>query len=378
MRSRIPAIARKEFRHIIRDWRSLGMILFLPIVMIMLFGYAITFDVRNVRLAVYDADGSRQSRELIRAFTSSGYFIIAGWADSERDLSPYLEHGNAQVALSIPRGYGRGLIQNKDVRVAVLVDGTQPNNANIASGYVDAILTRQRVDYAVDFLRGFGMSQPPKFPPINVKPRFWYNPEMRSQNYIVPGLIATIMMVMTALLTSLTIVRERERGSLELLLATPVRTHEIMIGKLLPYFAVGMVDSLMIVVIGIVVFGMPFAGSFGLFLLGTSLFAMAGLGVGILISTIAGNQVFAMQVALLSTLLPSFLLSGFMFAIRNMPEWLRAITYVVTARYYIVIVRGIFLKGIGLQVLWPQFLYLLVLAILSVSLAVKKFHKKIG
>jgi ABC-2 type transport system permease protein len=378
MKSRIPAIARKEFSHILRDWRTLGMTLVLPVIMVLLFGYAITFDLRDVRLAVYDGDKSPQSRELIEKFTSSGHFRLVGSADDEKDLGRYLEYGLAQIAVSIPYDYSENIVENSSSRVAVLVEGTAPNNATIAAGYVQAILAAQRVAYGMEFVRGLGLTQTPAYPPINPVPRFLYNAEMRSQNYIVPGLIGTIMMVMTALLTSLTIVRERERGSLELLLATPVRTYEIMIGKMTPYFAIGMIDSVMIAVIGILAFRVPFAGSVWLFLAGTALFAMAGLGVGLLISTVAGNQVVAMQMAILTTMLPSYLLSGFMFPIKNMPDFIQPFTYIVTARYYMVIARNIFLKGAGFEMLWPEFLLLLIFTVAALGACVKKFHKRIG
>ena len=378
MRSRIGPIAGKEFRHILRDWRSLAMVLALPLIMVLLFGYAITFDINDIRLAVHDADRSPQSRALLDSFTSSGYFRIIGYAPSEEDLGHFIDHGWAQIALSIPVNYGRNLLENGTSSVAVIVDGTAPNNANIASGYVDAILAGQRVAYGLDLMQTLGVTQPPKLPPINLTPRFWYNSEMRSQNYIVPGLIATIMMVMTALLTSLTIVRERERGSLELLLATPVRTYEIMVGKVLPYFCIGLFDAAMVAVVGMIAFRIPFAGNVLLFLAGTSLFAFAGLGVGLFISTVAGNQVVAMQMAILSSMLPSFILSGFMFPIRSMPDWVQVITYLATAKYYLIIARGIFLKDAGIDILWPQFLFLAVFAAVALAGSVKKFRKKIG
>lgn len=378
MRTRIPAIARKELLHIVRDWRTLGMSFGLPIIMVILFGYAITFDIRDIRLAIYDADRTEKSRELVQRFTGSGYFKMVGVSESDEQLREFLDKGTAQICISIPEDYDRRLSRNEPATVAVLVDGSESNTAGIAIGYTEGILTGQSLNYSMELIQKAGILQELPIPQIDFRPRFWYNDELRSQNYIIPGLIASIMMIMTALLTSLCVVGERERGTLEQLISTPVKTREIIIGKLLPYFVIGVLDSILVALVGVFLMDVPFKGSIWLFLGSTMVFALAGLGIGIRISTAVSNQVIAMQLAILSTMLPSILLSGFMFAIKNMPEWVQVITYLVPARYFLVIVRGIFLKDVDITVIWPQLAVLGLLAFVFLAATIKTFKKKIG
>ena len=378
MRTRIPAIARKEFLHIVRDWRTLGMSFGLPIIMVILFGYAITFDIRDIRLAIYDADRTEKSRELVQRFTGSGYFKMVGVSESDEQLREFLDKGTAQICLSIPEDYSKRLSRNEPATVAVLVDGSESNTAGIGMGYTEGILTGLSLDYSMELIQKAGILQELPIPQIDFRPRFWYNDELRSQNYIIPGLIASIMMIMTALLTSLCVVGERERGTLEQLISTPVKTREIIIGKLLPYFVIGVLDSILVALVGVFLMDVPFKGNIWLFLGSSMVFALAGLGIGIRISTGVSNQVIAMQMAILSTMLPSILLSGFMFAIKNMPEWVQVITYLVPARYFLVIVRGIFLKDVDITVIWPQLTVLGLLAFVFLASTIKTFKKKIG
>lgn len=378
MKTRIWAIAGKEIIHVTRDWRTLLMSFGLPLLMVILFGYAITFDIRDIRLAIYDADKSIESRELISKFSSSEYFKIVSMAGSDKELGDFMDAGTAQIALSIPNDFSKMIGKGETISVAVIVDGAESNTANIASGYIQAILAGRTLEYSMETLSRQGISQLPSMPPVELQPRYWYNSELRSQNFIIPGLIATIMMIMTALLTSLCIVGERERGTMEQLISTPVKTYEIIIGKLIPYFIIGFVDSLIIAGVGVAVMGVPFVGSIGLFLLGTAVFALAGLGIGIRISTAAKNQVMAMQMAILISMLPSYLLSGFMFAVKSMPDWVQVITYLVPAKYFLTILRGVFLKDMGMNLLWPQFVLLMVLAFVLFAISIKTFKKKIG
>lgn len=376
MKSRIPAMAHKEFLHIIRDWRSLVMAFVMPMVMLLLFGWAITFDIRDVKLAVHDADRSAASRELVDRFVGNGYFRLVGETDAPGDLRAWLHDGRTQMALSIPPGYERDLARGVKTNVQILIDGADANTATLAGLYPLLIVADTNVDAAASFMaeRGVPVSTAP---PIEWRPRFWFNPELRSQNFLVPGLIATIMMVMTGLLTSLTLVRERERGSLEQLISTPVRRHEIVIGKLIPYFVIGVIDSLLTAVVGVIVFDVPFVGSARLFTAASCVFAAAGLGIGLFISAASSSQLMAMQLAILTTMLPSFLLSGFMFAIKNMPEWVQAVTLVVPARYFLVVLRGIFLKGSGWEQLWPQIALLAALAVVMLAAATRRFKKRL-
>ncbi len=378
MRSRIIPIAKKETLHIVRDWRTLLMAFAMPVVMVLLFGYAITLDIKDLRLAVADSDRSQQSRKLTNAMTGSEYFRIVGEATSEDEIADFLDKSIAQTVLAIPRDYSASLDRGEDADVQILVDGAESNTATIAAGYLQKIMLQQLMDAIRERMAGAGVDPDNLQAPINVESRYWYNDELRSQNFIVPGLIAAILMIMTALLTSLTIVGERERGSLEQLIATPVRPYEIMIGKLIPYFCIGMIDAVMVAVIGVEVFKVPFVGDIRLFMLGTAVFAVAGLMIGLRISIAAATQVFAMQLAIIASMLPSYLLSGFMFAIKNMPGWLQVLTYVVPARYLVEILRGIFLKGTDMDLLYKPIAVLCLMAVIFLVMCVKTFKKKIG
>lgn len=376
MKSRIPAIARKEALHILRDWRTLYMAFILPIVMILLFGFAITFDIKDLSLAVLDRDHSNSSRDLVKRFTANGYFRLAAEADSPEEIARLLDKSEAQVALIIPQGFARNLERQEGGKVQVLVDGSESNTATIGTGYIESIFAGMNISLVREALARKGM-RPRGIPPIDPRIRVWFNPEIKSTNTIVPGLIASIMMLVTALLTSLTVVRERELGSLEGLISTPVRKHEILVGKMLPYLAIALIDCAVIAGLGMVVFHVPFAGSVTLFI-GTSLiFASAGLAIGLLASVVAKTQLFANQIVVLSTMLPSMLLSGFMFPIESMPKWVQAITYLVPARYFIKITRGIMLKDQPAADLLVPALFLLVLGTLVFAVSINRFQKKL-
>jgi ABC-2 type transport system permease protein len=376
MKSRIPAIARKETLHVLRDWRTLYLAFILPIVMILLFGYAITFDIKDFRLAVLDQDHSQASRDLVRRFTANGYFRLVAEPDSADEISRLLDIGEAQVAITIPAGFTRNIDRQEGEKIQILVDGSESNTATIGTGYIESIFAGMNISLIKEALARRGI-KPRGIPPIDPRVRVWFNPEMKSTNTIVPGLIAVIMMMVAALLTSLTVVRERELGSLEGLIATPVRKHEILIGKMLPYLVIALTDCAVIAGMGVVVFDVPFAGSVALFV-GTSLvFAAAGLAIGLLASVVAKTQLFANQIVVLSTMLPSMLLSGFMFPIESMPKWVQAITYIVPARYFINITRGIMLKNQPAADLLVPTLFLLVLGTLLFAFSVNRFQKKL-
>ncbi len=376
MKTRIPAIARKELLHVVRDWRTLLIAFVLPVVMILLFGYAITFDIRDLKLAVADEDRSRESRELIERFTASRYFSLVAAPSDPRDLLALLDAGEAQVALSIPKDFGKAIRRGEGDTVQVLLDGSESNTATIAAGYVEAVFASLNTSWVEDALLRAGMS-PKGIPPVDMRIRVWFNPEVTSSHTIVPGLIAVIMVLIAALLTSLTVVREREFGSLEGLIATPARKHEILVGKMVPYLAITLIDCALVAMMGVVVFKVPFAGSLRIFA-GTALvFAVAGLSIGLLASVVASNQLLANQIVILTTMLPSILLSGFMFPIKSMPEWVQAFTYVVPARYFITICRGIMLKAQPAKnLVWPTIL-LVIFGTVLLSLAAVRFKKKL-
>ena len=331
MKTRIPAIARKESLHVVRDWRTLLIAFVLPMMMILLFGFAITFDIRDLKLAVADQDRTRASRALIEKFTASRYFSLVATPSDPKDLLALLDSGEAQIALSIPKDYGRNIERWEGDTVQVLLDGSESNTATIAAGYVEAILAGLNISTVKHVLSQGGVS-PKGIPPVDMQIRVWFNPELNSTYTIVPGLVAVIMMIIAALLTSLTVVRERELGSLEGLIATPARKYEIIIGKMLPYLVLTLIDCLMVAMMGVVVFRVPFAGSLTLFAGTALIFAVAGLSIGLLASVVAANQVVANQIVILSTVLPSIMLSGFMFPVKSMPEWVQVFTYAVPAQ----------------------------------------------
>ncbi len=360
---RLMAVARKEVLHLRRDARSLAMAFLVPALLILLFGYVITFDVTDVRLAVLDHDRTAPSRELVEAFTASGYFVVAARPAREIELEPPLQRGTVRLALVIPPGFARDLAAGRRAPVQALVDGGDANTASIAMNYATAIVA--------------AWSGPP-FVPLTAESRVWYNEEPKSSNMVVPGLIAVIMMIIAAMLTALTIAREWERGTMEQLAATPVHPAEVILGKLLPYVGIGMVNVAVAVTLGVTVFETPFRGS-PVFLMGLAfLFLLGALGLGIFISAAIKSQLLATQIAMLATYLPSLLLSGLMFDIASMPAALRVVTYVVPARYFITALRGIFLKGVGPEVLWAQGLGMLIFAALGLSLAVRAFRKELA
>ncbi len=393
---RIKAIAQKEILQIRRDPLSLAMAFIMPVLLLLIFGYAITLDVNNLTTIVYDADRSSLSRELTRELTASGYFTIVRNAESQREIDGYLDAGKARVAVSIPVDFAKTIGSNNSAQLQVIVDGSDSNTATIALGYLSALteLFSQRVGgnptrplivatIALGYLSTLTelFSQraggSPTRPLIDPRIRVWYNPDLKSRNFIIPGLIAVIMMVIAALLTSLTFVRELERGTMEQLIATPVKTEELVLGKLAPYFLIGFIDMIMAVVMAIFLFEVPFKGNVLILGVVTSVFLFGALGLGIVISIAAKSQLEASQIAMVATFLPAFLLSGFMFAISNMPVPLQFISRIVPARYFIVVLKGIFLKGNRLTILVSDAIFLLIFAVIIFVVANRKFKKKI-
>ncbi len=369
------AIFRKEVIHVRRDPISLLEIILLPLILMLLYGYALTFDIKKVSLAVYDQENSQLSEELVRRFESTDYFNLARFARSYADLQDLVARHEVQVGLVIPYDFSWSYQTGKTAKVQALVDGTDSNTANIILGYIEGVIAPYAQDLLVQRLQSRGPAR--QGGPVDTQMRFWFNEDLESRNYIVPGLIAVIMTMVGALLTSLTVVQELERGSMEGLLATPLKKTELLLGKLGPYFFIGMLDMGIVMAMGKFLFQVPLRGS-PLLLIGLSaLFLIATLGQGLLISVSAESQLQAFQMAMLSTFLPAFLLSGFVFAIYLMPLPLRIISYIVPARYVVTISKGIYLKGLGLGVLWPSALMLAGAATLFVLLAIRKFVKKI-
>jgi ABC-2 type transport system permease protein len=371
---RLLAISRKEFIHIIRDPRSLGMGIVIPIVLLLLFGYALALDVDRVPIVVWDQDYSSASRDLVSRFEGSRYFSIVARAGDYRSIERSIDRRDSLAALVIPPGFGSNLARGRTATIQLIVDGSDANTAAIATGYADAIITRhsQRIAMERADARGVRLSVP-----LELQPRVWYNEELESRNYIVPGLIAVIMMIIAALLTSLTIAREWETGTMEQLISTPVRGVELIVGKLVPYFAIGMLDVAIVVALGIFLFRVPFRGSILLLVASSAIFLIGALSQGILISIITRGQLLASQAAMISTFLPAFLLSGFMYDIANMPRPLQVITHAISARYFITLLKGIFLKGIGLEFLLYHVLLLSLFGAVLFALANARFKKKL-
>lgn len=373
---RIKAIAKKEFIHVFRDPRSLGMGIAIPMLLLFMFGYALTLDVDRVPLIVWDRSDSHASREFISRFSGSRYFSLKRYTDNYKDIERAIDRREALIALVIPVDFARRIDAGSTVQVQAILDGSDSNTATIALGYADAV--------TLSYSRGIALQQalrtgtPPPVSRLDVRPRVWFNSDMISRNYIFPGLIAVIMMVITALLTSLTVAREWETGTMEQLISTPLKGPELIIGKLVPYFAIGILDLVLSVLVGEFVFSIPLRGSLWLLFVMSVIFLVGALSLGMLISIVTKNQRLASQLAMVTTMLPAFLLSGFIFPIDNMPLVIRGISHIVTARYYVTILRGIYLKDVGLDILAPEAGFLAVFGILVITLAIGRFKKKIG
>ncbi|MEW5764399.1 MAG: ABC transporter permease [Acidobacteriota bacterium] len=369
------AVARKEFLHVMRDPRALGISIALPMVLLLLFGYALTLDVDDVPLAVWDQSGTPQSRDLVSRFEASRYFTLESRASRYEDIESALDRGEVLAALVIPRNFAENLASAAGAEVAFLADGADANTATLVLSYADAVLSSYgREVRRKQFERATGLVQAP---PIEVRSRVWYNPEMESKHAIIPGLIAVIMMIIAALLTSLTVAREWETGTMEQLISTPLRGPELVVGKLVPYFAIGMVDMALSVAVGRYLFGVPFRGFPPLLVAMSAVFLAGALSLGLVISIRAKNQLLASQVAFVVTFLPAFLLSGFMFDVANMPKALQAVSYLIPARYFINLLRGLFLKGVGISVLWREGVFLFLFAVGMTVLALRAFRKRL-
>ena len=375
---RIWTIMRKEFIEIWRDPRSLGFVLSMPVLMLMLYGYGISSDVKRVPLVVYDRDRTPAARELLRRFTSTEYFVVTARVDGLRELRLAIDRGQAKVGLLIPEDFGKNLSAGRPASIQFVVDGSDSNTANIAIGNISAI-GRSTELFPRDLRPQLYLA--PKHTnvePIELRTWIWYNPELKSSNFLVPGLTAVILMMLAAILTSLTVAREWERGTMEGLIASPLHAHELMIGKILPYVVIGVVDVVFILLVAVFWFRVPLRGNLSLLMVSSTIFLLGALGIGLFISAATKNQQVAFQLSLLATMLPSLLLSGFFYPIENMPPVLRAVTYLVPARYFLVVIRGIFLKGVGLSVLWQELLFLSAFAIFMLIASSAKFKKRLG
>jgi ABC-2 type transport system permease protein len=369
-------VARKEFLHILRDARSLTMALALPILMILLFGYALTLDVDRIPIIVYDASQSPESRELIAYFQGSRYFQILGTASDYRTIEQKIDEDECMLGLVVPQDYSRDLFSDHEPQIQLLFDGSDSNTASIALGYANGIV--QTAALKIRMLAQNRMAGSNTSLPVDARLRIWYNSELKSKNYIVPGLIALILMIIGALMTSLTLAREWEMGTMEQLLSTPLRPAEVAVGKMSAYFVLGVIDMLLTIVVGVGIFQVPQRGSYVFLALTGCLFLIGALFWGILISALSRSQLVAYQLAMLTSFLPAFLLSGFVFAIENMPVPIQAVTLLFPTRYFVTILKGIFLRGVGMEVLCLEVGFLAAYAVLVFVAVVGRLRQKVA
>jgi ABC-2 type transport system permease protein len=372
---RLLAVVVKELRQIRRDPFSLAMLIGLPAFLLGIFGYAVNFDVRHVKLAVQDRDRSPSSRDLIAAFTHSTYFDLVATAEPGTSFERLTERGVARAILVIPESYGRTLAQGHRAAVQLVVDGSNSTTATTVLGYARALVAETNAELVASAFAAAGRKA---VVPLDLQPRVLYNPELRSTQFLVPGLIGFLLMLTGVLSTALAVVREKERGTMEQLRVAPLRTWELILGKTIPYLGISLAATVIILVAARVLFGVVIRGPHLDLLVATLLYLTGALAFGLFISTLADTQTFAFQAGLITSLLPAILLSGFVFQIRMMPAWLQAITYLVPARYFLVILRGIILKGEGLAPYWNQVLALVVYAATAVTLASLRLARREG
>jgi ABC-2 type transport system permease protein len=373
---RLKAVARKEFIHVLRDPRALGIAIVLPMIMLMIFGYALTLDLDRVPLAVWDQSRTPQSRELVGRFEGSRYFSVVTRAGSYQEIERTINSGQTLMALVVPTDFGGRVASERPTQVQVVADGSDANTTTLAFSYAEAIVRSYSQGILLEKVRRATGRVPAL--PLDLRARAWFNTDMESKVFIVPGLIAVIMMLITALLTSLTVAREWETGTMEQLISTPVGRSELILGKLAPYFVIGMVDMLLSVLAGRFLFDVPLRGNLLLLFVVSAIYLVGALSLGIFISTVAKTQLLASQAAFVATFLPAFLLSGFMFDIGNMPRPLQIMTNIIPARHFVLFLRGLYLKGTGLAQLWPQCLLMVAFALLMLQLAIRSFKKRLA
>ncbi|MCX5853145.1 MAG: ABC transporter permease [Deltaproteobacteria bacterium] len=358
----IRAITLKEFYHLIRDFRSLYLAFAVPLLLIFLFGYALSLDVDNVETVVVDYDRTDLSRDFIRRLDASPYFHVGALLTETRAVTEYLDHGRASLAIVIPPDWTKNLRADREAPLQILLDGSDPNFAGITRGYVNAFIERYNQKLLGEFLNRQGMEK--INPPVEGRIRVWFNEDLESRNFILPGIIAVIIMIVGAMLTSLVIAREYENGTMETIKSLPINAGEFLIGKAIPYFFIGLIDVLVSILMGQVLFGVVMKSSFWLMILASSIYLAVALALGLLISTVTKSQLVANQGAILITYLPSLLLSNFVFPVVNMPTALQMVTYIVPATYYIDILNGLYLRNLGLAHLWPSFVVMTVMFVI--------------
>ncbi len=377
---KLLAVSMKELRQILRDRRSLLILLFVPAFFLLLYGYALNFDIRNVRLAVQDQDRSSKSRELVSAFVNSGYFALVGYVDSPSELDRLVDEGSVRIIVSIPSGFERDLSLRRPVTVQAIIDGDNANTASTVAGYARNLIHAYGAEQrSLALSEGRASSTPDpsrRGPRVSVEPRIWYNPQLRSTLFLVPGLIAYISMITAVVSTALSVVREKERGTMEQVRMAPLSPVPYILGKTLPYLAISFVSAILVILSAMLLFDLPMRGSWLLLCAAIGLFLIGAQAQGLLISTIAETQQVAFQIALLSSLLPTMILSGFIFPITSMPTVVQWITHIVPARYFLVALRAIVLKGADLTAFWQDMMALAIFATVALSLASLRLRRE--
>ena len=374
--NRLAAMATKEIIHIRRDVRSLIIVVLMPAILVLLFGYGVSLDLKHLPVYAFDRNGTQASQDLLKRFQSSNYFRIAKVVNSYPELAQAIDSGKATLAIIIPHDFSERLHDGGPVEIQAIVDASDDNTANLAVGYAQGVLQGYSSDLQVEWRERRGL--PRQFVPLSTEVRTWFNEDLESSAFIVPGVLALVMTVIGAFLTSLTVAREWERGTMEQLISTPVTALEIMLGKLLPYFVIGMVDVGLSTALAVYWFRVPFRGTIATLFLSSALFLIVMLLLGFFISVIAKTQLAASQIALIVTFLPAFLLSGFLFAIEQMPVFIQYVTRVLPARYYVSALKNIFLKGTPVEMLYADLLPLAVFALVLALLATRAFKKKLA
>ncbi len=363
---------RKEVLELRQDPRLFGIVVMAPIIQLTVLGYAATTDVKDVPVVIADADRSVRSRELVTRFDASENFTVVGLLGSTGEIDPWLETGRAWMALSIPAGYGNLIERGETARLQVVADGTDSNSTNVALSYARLLVG----GYAQDLLAERTGEPPERL--VNAVIRVWFNPDLESRDFMIPGIVALLLLVITTNLSAMAIVREKELGTLEQLNVTPLARWELIVGKLVPYGAIGMLDVVLVLIVAIYWFEVPMRGSIPLLFAMSAVYLLSTLGLGLFISTVSATQQQAMMTTTFFFLTPMIYLSGFIFPIDNMPDWIQPVTYLIPLRYFLVILRGIFLKGVGLEVFWPQALALLGWGLAMLTLATLRSSKRLG
>jgi ABC-2 type transport system permease protein len=369
-------LMKKEFIQTLRDKKMIPIIFVLPVIQLILLGYAANIDIKDVSMVVCDQDRSQTSYDFVSQFTNSGYFTLKKSIDSPKEINYYIDEGLASIALVIPADFSNNLLAKKGASIQLICDGSDANSANIALGYAKQITSLYSQGILLENMKKSGRKiNTPRLAP---EPRVWFNPELKSKNYMIPGVLALILMIITMAMTSLGIVKEKEIGTLEQLIVTPIKRYQLIIGKVVPFAIFGLIDITLVISVAVFVFSIPIRGSVLLLFFLTLLYILITLGLGLFISTISKTQQQAMMTAMFFVMMPFMFLSGFAFPIENMPIIIQYISHIIPLKYYLIIVRGIFLKGIGIAELWKESLLLFIWGVLIIAISVIRFNKKLS